>query len=200
MSPGDTGSCSAGENPGGALEKAGVMRGCRGAHPVPPGNGCRRHNAGPAKGPEADPRIFTHCCPRPRWCGINNKYVVRGMQFFLSFPWNRAASELCYHLLQGPMVYSLPFSSRLQKPSNRPATPHSSPACWEPGFQAWAQSTCPELSAQGLVPLRWGCALPSPNAPGKAPSVGQTASASSEASGKVGFVASSGYPPPLHLP
>ena len=23
----------------------------------------------------------------------------------------------------------------------------------------------PELSAQGLVPLRWGCALPSPNAP-----------------------------------
>ena len=29
-----------------------------------------------------------------------------------------------------------------------------------PGFQAWAQSTCPELSAQGLVPLRWGCALP----------------------------------------
>ena len=40
---------------------------------------------------------------------------------------------------------------------------------WEPGFQAWAQSTCPELSAQGLVPLRWGCALPSPNAPGKAP-------------------------------
>ena len=44
-----------------------------------------------------------------------------------------------------------------------------SPACWELGFQAWAQSTCPELSAQGLVPLRWGCALPSPNAPGKAP-------------------------------
>ena len=35
--------------------------------------------------------------------------------------------------------------------------------------KAWAQSTCPELSAQGLVPLRWGCALPSPNAPGKAP-------------------------------
>ena len=27
----------------------------------------------------------------------------------------------------------------------------------------WAS---PELSAQGLVPLRWGCALPSPNAPG----------------------------------
>ena len=44
-----------------------------------------------------------------------------------------------------------------------------SPACWELGFQAWAQSTCPELSAQGLVPLHWGCALPSPNAPGKAP-------------------------------
>ena len=35
--------------------------------------------------------------------------------------------------------------------------------------RAWAQSTCPELSAQGLVPLRWGCALPSANAPGKAP-------------------------------
>ena len=34
---------------------------------------------------------------------------------------------------------------------------------------ARAQSTCPELSAQGLVPLRWGCALPSPNAPGRAP-------------------------------
>ena len=28
---------------------------------------------------------------------------------------------------------------------------------------------CPELSAQGLVPLRWGCALPSANALGKAP-------------------------------
>ena len=27
------------------------------------------------------------------------------------------------------------------------------------GIQAWAQSPCPELSAQGLVPLRWGCAL-----------------------------------------
>ena len=42
-------------------------------------------------------------------------------------------------------------------PSNRSATPLFSPACWELGFQAWAQSTCPELSAQGLVPLRWGC-------------------------------------------
>ena len=42
-------------------------------------------------------------------------------------------------------------------------------ACWEPGFQSWAQSPCPELSAQGLVPLRWGCALSSANAPGKAP-------------------------------
>ena len=31
---------------------------------------------------------------------------------------------------------------------------------WVAGVQAWAQSTCPELSAQGLVPLRWGCALP----------------------------------------
>ena len=41
-------------------------------------------------------------------------------------------------------------------PSNRPATPLFSLACWELGFQAWAQSTCPELSAQGLVPLRWG--------------------------------------------
>ena len=41
--------------------------------------------------------------------------------------------------------------------------PQLKSTCWEPGFQAWAQSTCPELSAQGLVPLRWGCALPSPN-------------------------------------
>ena len=54
--------------------------------------------------------------------------------------------------------------------SHRPATPLFSPACWEPGFQAWAQSPCPELPAQGLGPLRWGCALPNPNAPGKAPS------------------------------
>ena len=52
---------------------------------------------------------------------------------------------------------------------------HTPAACSFPGenarswVQAWAQSTCPELSAQGLVPLRWGCALPSPNAPGKAP-------------------------------
>ena len=27
--------------------------------------------------------------------------------------------------------------------------------CWELGFQVWAQSSCPDLSAQGLVPLRW---------------------------------------------
>ena len=64
---------------------------------------------------------------------------------------------------------SAALAARSVLPSNRPATPLFSPACWEPGFQAWAQSTCPELSAQGLVPLRWGCALPSPNAPGKAP-------------------------------
>ena len=44
-------------------------------------------------------------------------------------------------------------AARSVLPSNRPATPLFSPACWEPGFQAWAQSTCPELSAQGLVPL-----------------------------------------------
>lgn len=87
----------------------------QGGHPVPSGNGCSKHNPGPAKGPEADPRSFPDCSPCPRWCGINNKHVVSGMQFFLSFPWNRAAPELCYHLLQGPMVYSLPFSSRLQK-------------------------------------------------------------------------------------
>ena len=37
-----------------------------------------------------------------------------------------------------------------------------------------AQSTCPELSAQGLVPLRWGCALPSPNAPGRQRPAGST--------------------------
>ena len=61
------------------------------------------------------------------------------------------------------------LAARSVLPSNRPATPLFSPVSWEPGFQAWAQSTCPELPAQGLVPLRWGCALPSPNAPGKAP-------------------------------
>ena len=31
-------------------------------------------------------------------------------------------------------------------PSNRPATPLFSPACWELGFQAWAQTqSCPTL-------------------------------------------------------
>ena len=69
-------------------------------------------------------------------------------------------------------------------PSNRPATPLFSPACWELGFQAWAQSTCPELSAQGLVPLRWGCALPSPNAPGKAPNHTHTTLRWGRAAGK----------------
>ena len=34
------------------------------------------------------------------------------------------------------------------------------PLARELGFQAWAQSTCPEPSAQGLVPLHCGCALP----------------------------------------
>ena len=46
------------------------------------------------------------------------------------------------------------LAARSVLPSNRPATPLFSPACWEPGFQAWAQSPCPELSTQGLVPLR----------------------------------------------
>ena len=70
------------------------------------------------------------------------------------------------------------------------ATPLFSPVCWEPGFQAWAQSTCPELSAQGLVPLRWGCALPSPNAPGRAPnhdSSWSLVSPSNEHSGLISF-------------
>ena len=53
---------------------------------------------------------------------------------------------------------SAALAARSVLPSNRPAIPLFSPACWELGFQAWAQSTCPELSAQGLVPLRWGCA------------------------------------------
>lgn len=60
--------------------------GCRGALPVPLGNGrwkTRRSSQG-VRG--FDPRIFTHCSLCLRWCGINNKYVVRGMQFFLSFP------------------------------------------------------------------------------------------------------------------
>ena len=43
---------------------------------------------------------------------------------------------------------SAALAARSVLPSNRPATPLFSPACWEPGFQAWAQSTCPELSAQ----------------------------------------------------
>ena len=64
---------------------------------------------------------------------------------------------------------SAALAARSVLPSNMPATPLFSPACWELGFQAWAQSTCPELSAQGLVPLRCGSALPRPNAPGKAP-------------------------------
>ena len=54
---------------------------------------------------------------------------------------------------------SAALAARSVLPSNRPATPLFSPACWEPGFQAWAQSPCPELSAQGLLPLRWGCDL-----------------------------------------
>ena len=38
---------------------------------------------------------------------------------------------------------ALGWAARSVLPSNRPATPLFSPACWEPGFQAWAQSTCP---------------------------------------------------------
>ena len=33
------------------------------------------------------------------------------------------------------------LAARSVLPSNRPATRLFSPACWEPGFQAWAQST-----------------------------------------------------------
>ena len=50
----------------------------------------------------------------------------------------------------------LPFPSPGDLPNSgiEPRSP-ALPACWELGFQAWAQSTCPELSAQGLVPLRF---------------------------------------------
>ena len=33
---------------------------------------------------------------------------------------------------------SAALAARSVLPSNRPATPLFSPACWEPGFQAWA--------------------------------------------------------------
>ena len=58
---------------------------------------------------------------------------------------------------------SAALAARSVLPSNRPATPLFSPACWELGFQAWAQSTCPELPAQGLVPLR--CPHPATRTP-----------------------------------
>ena len=35
---------------------------------------------------------------------------------------------------------SAALAARSVLPSNRPATPLFSPACWEPGFQAWAQA------------------------------------------------------------
>ena len=38
---------------------------------------------------------------------------------------------------------SAALAARSVLPSNWPATPLYSPACWELGFQAWAQSTCP---------------------------------------------------------
>ena len=58
-----------------------------------------------------------------------------------------------------------------------PAAPHVARCIYPRPVAAAAQSGCLKgglwrfLSPgrQGLVPLRWGCALPSPNAPGKAP-------------------------------
>ena len=56
-------------------------------------------------------------------------------------------------------VPGLPGAPQDEAGLTRKFAPLFSPACWEPGFQAWAQSTCPELPAQGLVPLRWGCPM-----------------------------------------
>ena len=71
------------------------------------------------------------------------------------------------------LIALLPRSKRLliswlQSPSAVILEP-TPPACWEPGFQAWAQSTCPELSAQGLVPL-W--IIPGTGDSGGLPSMG----------------------------
>ena len=46
----------------------------------------------------------------------------------------------------------LSLANRIEDWTSLGATPLFSPACWELGFQAWAQSTCPELPAQKWQP------------------------------------------------
>ena len=54
---------------------------------------------------------------------------------------------------------SAALASRSVLPSNRPANPLFSPACWEPGFQAWAaeaHGTWTVLVLSGSWPLQEG--------------------------------------------
>ena len=80
----------------------------------------------------------------PPPCGLVCHSLLLLPAIFPSIRVFSSESALC---IRWPKYWSFSF---VTTPSNE----LFSPACWELGFQAWAQSTCPELSAQGLVPLR----------------------------------------------
>ena len=73
-------------------------------------------------------------------------------------------------------LYKPPSPSR-RPPSSNTGAPRGTLQCAPPldaGSPkairgSWPGRRASVVSAQGLVPLRWGCALRSPNAPGKAP-------------------------------
>ena len=74
----------------------------------------------------------------PPVCCFSNT-TVQKHQFFGPQP----SSQFNSHIHTGVAVtVDLENSSHLEYPSNRPATPLFSPACWELGFQGENQAPC----------------------------------------------------------
>ena len=63
--------------------------------------------------------------------GLNSRGHLRVQSLQLALPGARVHSHRALQAC-GAKIW------RSVLPSNRPATPLFSPACWEPGFQAWA--------------------------------------------------------------
>ena len=104
------------------------------------------------------------CMPSSRIAGSYGSSISKFLPVFHSIGEGKLGVAL--ESLQGQRDLIYIFGGTAQsRVQGRGANPRGwgrgfSPACWELGFQAWAQSTCPELSALGLFPLRWGLCSP----------------------------------------
>ena len=124
---------------------------------------------GPATPPQATSCLFLHDQGPSTYSNIAWVWVCQKA----AAPFLPIHSSLCsYHTKDRPFLPKEDTPAVEMMPSVLKSLPQllSAPGMRSPRVFG-SQSTCPELSAQGLVPLRWGCALPSPNAPGTAPGI-----------------------------